>query len=90
MRRTCASPAWFSSATFDPAWRRSTYLEPFGGRLPDAAPREVAALVPLALIALLLGVWPTPLLSSTAAGARDVTETVEPPTPAPRLPRRVL
>jgi proton-translocating NADH-quinone oxidoreductase chain M len=70
----------------DPAWRRSTYLEPFGGRLPDAAPREAASLVPLAIIALLVGLWPTPLLASMAAGARDVTETVQPPTsgsPAP-------
>ncbi|HEX8790210.1 MAG TPA: NADH-quinone oxidoreductase subunit M [Polyangiaceae bacterium] len=64
----------------DPAWKRSTYLEPFGGRLPDAAPREVAALVPLAVIALLLGLWPTPLLASMAAGVRDVTETVQPAT----------
>ncbi|HTQ48118.1 MAG TPA: NADH-quinone oxidoreductase subunit M [Polyangiaceae bacterium] len=64
----------------DPAWRRSTYLEPFGGRLPDAAPREAAALIPLAIIALLIGLWPTPLLASMAAGARDVTETVQPPT----------
>jgi NADH-quinone oxidoreductase subunit M len=70
----------------DPAWRSSSYLEPFGGRLPDAAPREAAALVPLAIIALLLGLWPTPLLASMAAGARDVTETVQPLTsdsPAP-------
>jgi NADH-quinone oxidoreductase subunit M len=64
----------------DPAWRRSSYLEPFGGRLPDAAPREVAALVPLAVLALLLGLWPTPLLASMAAGVRDVTETVQPQT----------
>jgi NADH-quinone oxidoreductase subunit M len=67
----------------DPAWRRSSYLEPFGGRLPDAAPREAAALIPLAIIALLIGLWPTPLLASMAAGARDVTETVQPPTSSP-------
>lgn len=67
----------------DPAWRRSTYLEPFGGRFPDAAPREAAALIPLAILALLLGLWPTPLLASMASGVRDVTETVQPSSPAP-------
>jgi NADH-quinone oxidoreductase subunit M len=64
---------------FDEAWRRSSVLQPFGGHLPDASPRELAALAPLALLALLLGLWPTPLLSATAAGARDVSATVEPP-----------
>jgi NADH-quinone oxidoreductase subunit M len=56
-------------------------LEPFGGRLPDATPRELAAFVPLGVLALLLGVWPAPLLSSIAAGVRDVSTTVEPSPP---------
>ena len=66
---------------FDEAWRRSAALQPFGGRLPDASSRELAALVPVALLALLLGFWPTPLLAATAAGARDVSATVEPGAP---------
>ena len=62
----------------DEAWRRSAALQPFAGRLPDPSPRELAALVPIALLAVLLGFWPTPLLAATAAGARDVSATVEP------------
>ncbi len=65
--------------TFDVAWRRSLALKPFRGGLPDATPRELAALVPVAVVALLLGLWPTPLLSATAAGARDAAAAVEPP-----------
>jgi NADH-quinone oxidoreductase subunit M len=66
---------------FDPARRKTSMLDPFGGRLPDATGPEVAALVPLVLLALLLGVWPTPLLSSIAAGARDVSSVVDPSSP---------
>jgi NADH-quinone oxidoreductase subunit M len=62
-------------------WRRSSLLEPFGGRLPDMTPPELAALVPLSLLALLLGVWPVPLLSSIAVGVRDVSATVDPSLP---------
>jgi NADH-quinone oxidoreductase subunit M len=64
---------------FDDAWRRSAALQPFGGRLPDASARDLAALVPIALLALLLGLWPTPLLSATGAGASDAAAMVEPP-----------
>ena len=67
----------------DPSRRRNSLLEPFGGRLPDATPRELAALVPLALLAFLLGVWPVPLLSSIAAGVRDVSSAVDPSVPGP-------
>ncbi|HEY6460516.1 MAG TPA: NADH-quinone oxidoreductase subunit M, partial [Polyangiaceae bacterium] len=63
---------------FDPARRKTSMLEPFGGTLPDATPAELAALLPLVLLALLLGVWPTPLLSSMAVGVRDVSAAIEP------------
>ncbi len=63
------------------ARRGSPLLDPFGGLIPDATPRELAAFVPLALLALLLGLWPVPLLSSMAAGVRDVSTTVEPSSP---------
>jgi NADH:ubiquinone oxidoreductase subunit 4 (subunit M) len=49
-----------------------------GGRLSDASPRELATLASVAFLALLLGVWPTPLLTAVASSARDVADTVEP------------
>jgi NADH-quinone oxidoreductase subunit M len=65
----------------DPAWRKSLDLHPYGGRFPDATPFEIAALVPIAALSLLLGVWPAPLLSSIGAGARDAAESVNPSGP---------
>ena len=65
----------------DPSWRTSDRLEPFAGMLPDASPRELAALVPLALLALALGLWPAPLLSTVASGVRDASATVDPSPP---------
>jgi NADH-quinone oxidoreductase subunit M len=41
--------------------------------LPDAGPRELAGMVPLVVLALLLGVWPVPLLSQMASGAIDAS-----------------
>jgi NADH-quinone oxidoreductase subunit M len=72
----------------DPAWRRSAYLEPFGGRIPDALPRELAAFVPLAVLALLLGLWPAPLLSPMASGVRDASAAVDPAGPDPSVDAR--
>jgi NADH-quinone oxidoreductase subunit M len=65
----------------DAAWRGSPLLAPFGGRLPDMTLPERAALLPLAFLALVLGVWPLPLLSVIAAGVRDVSATVDPSPP---------
>jgi NADH-quinone oxidoreductase subunit M len=62
----------------EPSWRSNPYLEAYGGRFPDAMPRELAALVPLVALALLLGLWPVPVLSSIAAGVRDASATVDP------------
>ena len=78
-RRTCGSGACCCSGSSTRPGVAARRSQPFGGRLPDASSRELAALVPVALLALLLGVWPTPLLAATAAGARDVSATVEPP-----------
>jgi NADH-quinone oxidoreductase subunit M len=58
----------------DPSWRSSAALEPFGGRLPDATAPELFALVPVAAIALLLGLWPAPILSLVSESARDFSE----------------
>jgi NADH-quinone oxidoreductase subunit M len=56
--------------------------------VPDAAPRELAVLVSLAALALLLGVWPVPLLTQIAGGVRDAASSVDPagsdPTMGPR------
>ncbi len=68
----------------DVTWQRSPLLEPFGGRVPDATPRELCALTPLAAVALLLGVYPAPLLSSLAAAVRDVSFVADPPGPPPQ------
>ncbi len=46
-------------------------------RVPDAGPRELAVLVSLAVLALLLGVWPVPLLSQIADGVRDAAAGVD-------------
>jgi NADH-quinone oxidoreductase subunit M len=62
----------------DLAQRGSSPLGPLGRRMPDALPGELGILVPLALLALLLGVWPGPLLSSMAAGVHDAGAAVEP------------
>jgi NADH-quinone oxidoreductase subunit M len=66
---------------FNDAWRRSPYLEPFGGRFPDVTAREVANLAPLAVLTVVLGVFPAPLFSLIAGGVRDLTNTVSPPGP---------
>jgi len=66
---------------FDPAWRTHRDLEPYGGRFPDATPLEIGTFVPIAALALLLGLWPAPLLSSIGAGARDTSEAVNPSGP---------
>jgi NADH-quinone oxidoreductase subunit M len=62
--------------------------ESFRGRFPDASPRELAVLVPFAALALLLGVWPVPLLSQIADGVRDASADVEPSGTDPTVERR--
>jgi NADH-quinone oxidoreductase subunit M len=57
----------------DPRWKQSRLLEPFGGRLPDATPTEMVALVPMAAVALVLGLWPIPALSPMESAARDAS-----------------
>jgi NADH-quinone oxidoreductase subunit M len=52
-------------------------LASIGGRLADASPREMAVLVPLVVLALLVGLWPGPLLSEIADGVRDASAAVE-------------
>jgi NADH:ubiquinone oxidoreductase subunit 4 (subunit M) len=67
----------------DAALRRSGQLASFGGHIPDAMPRELLTLVPLAVLAVLLGLWPGPLLSSIAVASRDASVVVDPEGPDP-------
>jgi len=69
--------------SLDASWRRSARLEPFGGRIPDAFGRELSALVPLVVLALLLGLVPAPLLSPMSSSVRDVSSRVDPSGPDP-------
>jgi NADH-quinone oxidoreductase subunit M len=63
---------------------RATPPEAPEPRATDAAPRELAVLVSLAALALLLGVWPGPLLSQIADGVRDASSAVDPAGADPR------
>jgi len=65
-------------------WRARADLVLFGGRLPDATWTEILALVPAATVALVLGIWPAPLLASIAVSARDCSALVDPTGPDPR------
>src|SRR5581483_6604210 len=60
----------------DAGVRGAGLLASLGGKVPDATPPEVLGLVPLAAIALLLGVWPAPLLTTVASSARDASDAV--------------
>jgi NADH-quinone oxidoreductase subunit M len=66
---------------FRTSWRASPALERFGGRFPDVSGRELASIAPLAVIAVVLGLWPVPLFALIAGGVRDVTSLVNPPGP---------
>jgi NADH-quinone oxidoreductase subunit M len=66
---------------FPESWRSSAALEPFAGRFPDLTGRELASLVPLALLVVVLGFWPVPLFTLIAGGLHDVTSLVDPAGP---------
>lgn len=65
----------------DPAWEKSELLEPFGGKFPDLTAGEWMSVAPLALIVILLGVWPSPVIASTTGVVRDLSNAVSPPGP---------
>ncbi len=66
---------------FKASWRGSAVLDPFGGRFPDLTARELASIAPLALLTILLGLWPVPLFALIAGGVRDATSFVDPAGP---------
>ncbi|MBI4704628.1 MAG: NADH-quinone oxidoreductase subunit M [Deltaproteobacteria bacterium] len=66
---------------FRESWRQSKYLQPFGGKFPEMNLREVCSLAPLALLVLLLGFWPRPLLHLIDEGSLAVHRLVDPAGP---------
>jgi NADH-quinone oxidoreductase subunit M len=66
---------------FRDEWRQSKYLEPFGGKFPEINGRELATMAPLAVLVLMLGFWPRPLLNLIDKGALDIHRLVDKPGP---------
>lgn len=64
-----------------PDWETHGALAPFGGKFPDLVAREWLSVAPLAVLVIVLGLWPAPLLASTAGTARDLTNAVSPKGP---------
>lgn len=62
-------------------WRDSTFLEPHGGHFPRLSVRERYALTPLAVLVVVLGLWPRPVLRLLDASALDHASRVNPPGP---------
>ena len=79
---------------FREEWRTNHYLEPFGGKFPEINRRELASIAPLAVLVLVLGFWPRPLLNLIDKGSLELHRWVDAPGPtqvahAPRAPRAV-
>jgi len=66
---------------FREEWRKNKYLEPFGGKFPEINARELASLAPLAVLVLVLGFWPRPLLNLIDKGAIETHRFVDRPGP---------
>jgi NADH-quinone oxidoreductase subunit M len=64
---------------FQSAWRQSKYLEPFGGRFPEIDRRELFSVAPLAVLVLVLGFWPRPLLELSDRAVVELHRLVERP-----------
>jgi NADH-quinone oxidoreductase subunit M len=64
---------------FREEWRTNHYLAEFGGKFPEINLRELASLAPLAVLVLLLGFWPRPLLNLIDRGSLDLHRLVDRP-----------
>jgi NADH-quinone oxidoreductase subunit M len=64
---------------FREEWRQSKYLEPTGGKFPEINGRELLTIAPLAVLVLVLGFWPRPLLNATDKGALEAHRAVDKP-----------
>jgi NADH-quinone oxidoreductase subunit M len=62
---------------FREEWRTSKYLEPFGGKFPEINGRELLTLAPLAVLVLVLGFWPRPLLNLVDKGSLEMARLVD-------------
>ncbi|MDI1451406.1 NADH-quinone oxidoreductase subunit M [Polyangium sp. 6x1] len=62
-------------------WQTSKYLEPFGGKFPALNGRELAAVLPLAIGLVLLGVAPRPLLGMVDQACLGLHRLVDRPGP---------
>ena len=62
---------------FREEWRMSKYLEPFGGKFPEINGREIATMAPLAVLVLVLGFWPRPLLNLVDKGSLEMHRIVD-------------
>jgi len=67
---------------FREEWRQSKYLEPTGGKFPEINGRELLTIAPLAVLVLVLGFWPRPLLNATDKGALEAHRAVDKPVQA--------
>ncbi|APR83510.1 NADH-ubiquinone oxidoreductase chain M [Minicystis rosea] len=66
---------------FREEWRTSEHLEATGGKFPEINRRELATLAPLAVLVLVLGFWPRPLLSLIDRSALEIHRLVDRPGP---------
>jgi NADH-quinone oxidoreductase subunit M len=66
---------------FREEWRKNKYLEPFGGKFPEINARELATIGPLAILVLVLGFWPRPLLNIIDKGTIEIHRLVDRPGP---------
>ena len=64
---------------FREEWRKNKYLEPFSGKFPEINGRELATIAPLAVLVLVLGFWPRPLLNAIDKGAMELHRLVDKP-----------
>jgi len=78
---------------FPERFRRGAYLEPHGGRVPPLEQRETTALVPLAVLVVVLGIAPGLLLFKSRGNCLDQANLVNPVSPTQvveRSPRGTL
>jgi NADH-quinone oxidoreductase subunit M len=66
---------------FREEWRSNHYLAEYGGKFPEINKRELASLAPLAVLVLLLGFWPRPLLNLIDKGAAQMHRWIDAPGP---------
>ncbi len=62
-------------------WRKNKYLKPFDGKFPEINFREIFSLAPLAILVLLLGFYPRPLLHLIEQGSLQMHRWVDKPGP---------